>query len=53
MFAAVVVLTHLPAFYDATLRAPRLHYGEHVLYLLAGLLMWSPLLDGDPAPRTG
>jgi cytochrome c oxidase assembly factor CtaG len=50
-FTAVVVLTHLPSFYDATLRHPLLHYIEHALYLLAGLLMWSPLVDGDPAPR--
>ena len=50
-FGAVVVLTHLPPFYDATLRHPALHYAEHSLYLLAGLLMWSPLLDADPAPR--
>jgi cytochrome c oxidase assembly factor CtaG len=51
VFGAVVVLTHLPGFYDATLRNAALHYCEHALYLVAGLLMWSPLLDGDPAPR--
>jgi cytochrome c oxidase assembly factor CtaG len=45
------VLTHLPAFYDAALRHPSIHYAEHALYVLAGLLMWSPLVDGDPAPR--
>jgi putative copper resistance protein D len=50
-FGAVVVLTHIPSFYDATLRHPALHDCEHALYLMAGLLMWSPLLDGDPAPR--
>lgn len=50
-FATVVLLTHVPSFYDATLRDPPLHYTEHALYLLAGLLMWSPLVDGDPAPR--
>ena len=50
LFGAVVVLTHLPSFYDATLRHPLLHYLEHALYLGAGLLVWSPLLDGDPAP---
>jgi putative membrane protein len=50
-FTAVVVLTHLPTFYDATLRHPLLHYIEHALYLVAGVLMWSPLVDGDPAPR--
>jgi putative copper resistance protein D len=50
-FGVVVVLTHLPSFYDATLRDPTLHDCEHALYLVAGLLMWSPLLDADPAPR--
>ena len=50
LFGAVVVLTHLPSFYDATLRHPLLHYLEHALYLGTGLLVWSPLLDGDPAP---
>jgi putative membrane protein len=47
----VVILTHLPAFYDATLRHPLLHDAEHVLYVMGGLIMFSPLLDGDPAPR--
>ena len=51
LFAAVILLTHLPSFYDATLRHPALHEMEHVLYVLAGVLMWSPLLDGDPLPR--
>lgn len=46
----VVVLTHLPWFYDAALRHTGLHDLEHGLFLLAGLLMWWPLLDGDPLP---
>ncbi len=50
-FAAVILLTHLPWFYDATLRHPALHDAEHALYIAAGLVMWSPLLDGDPVPR--
>ena len=50
LFTAVVVLTHVPSFYEATLREPGLHELEHLLYLAAGLLLWSPLLDGDPAP---
>lgn len=50
-FGAVVVLTHLPSFYDATLRHPLLHDLEHAFYLGAGLIMWSPLVDGDPIPR--
>jgi cytochrome c oxidase assembly factor CtaG len=51
IFAAVILLTHLPSFYDATLRHPALHDAEHAVYVLAGLLMWSPLVDGDPLPR--
>jgi cytochrome c oxidase assembly factor CtaG len=49
-FSLVVVATHLPAFYDATLRHPALHDAEHLLYVAAGLLLWWPLLDGDPVP---
>lgn len=51
LFGAVVLLTHLPSFYDATLRHQGLHDAEHALYLAAGLVMWAPLMDGDPAPR--
>jgi putative copper resistance protein D len=47
-FYAVVLVTHLPWFYDGTLRHPLLHDGEHLAYLLAGLLLWWPVLDGDP-----
>ncbi|HUA48370.1 MAG TPA: cytochrome c oxidase assembly protein [Solirubrobacteraceae bacterium] len=51
LFTGVILLTHLPSFYDATLSHPALHDAEHAAYLAVGLLMWSPLLDGDPAPR--
>jgi putative membrane protein len=50
-FTAVLAVTHLPSFYDATLTHPALHDLEHALYLLTGLLLFSPLLDADPAPR--
>jgi putative membrane protein len=50
-FAVVVGLTHLPGFYGATLVHPALHDAEHALYLVAGGLMWWPILDGDPVPR--
>jgi len=49
-FCAVLLLTHLPMFYDATLRHPALHEAEHALYLVAGLMLWWPLLDVDPVP---
>jgi putative copper resistance protein D len=47
-FAALVIITHVAFFYDAALRHPVLHDLEHVLYLLAGGLLWWPVLDGDP-----
>jgi putative membrane protein len=50
IFCAVVTLTHLPSFYDAALRVPAVHAGEHAAYLLAGMLLWWPLVDADPAP---
>lgn len=50
VFFVVVVVTHLPPFYSAALRHPVLHDVEHVLYLLAGGLLWWPVLDGDPVP---
>jgi len=48
LFYAVVLATHLPFFYDATLRDNSLHELEHGLYLTAGLFVWWPMLDGDP-----
>lgn len=48
IFYLVVLATHLPAFYDATLRDDTLHEAEHGAYLIAGLLMWWPMLDSDP-----
>lgn len=47
-FYVVVLATHLTGFYDQTLAHPLLHDSEHVLYLIAGVLLWWPLLDGDP-----
>jgi putative membrane protein len=48
VFYAVVLGTHVPAFYDATLSDNTLHEFEHALYLTAGLFMWWPMVDGDP-----
>ena len=48
IFSAVVLATHLPGFYDATLSDNTLHELEHSLYLGAGLFLWWPIMDGDP-----
>jgi putative membrane protein len=47
-FSLVLLLSHVPALYDQTLRHPLAHEAEHVVFVLAGLLFWSPLLDADP-----
>jgi cytochrome c oxidase assembly factor CtaG len=48
-YTLIVLGTHVPALFDAALADQALHDGEHLLYLLAGLLLWWPLL-GEVAP---
>ena len=48
IFYVIVLGTHVPAFYDATLSNATLHDFEHALYLTAGLFMWWPMVDADP-----
>jgi cytochrome c oxidase assembly factor CtaG len=47
-FAAVLLIAHVPSVYDMTLRSPALHDAEHCAFLLAGALMWWPLIGVDP-----
>jgi putative membrane protein len=49
-YAALILGTHVPGFYDAALAHPLLHAAEHVLYLIAGLLLWTPVLAPAPLP---
>jgi putative membrane protein len=49
IFTAVVLGTHVPGIFDATVSDELLHDAEHLIYLLAGMVMWWPLF-GDPAP---
>jgi cytochrome c oxidase assembly factor CtaG len=51
IFAAAMLATHVPAVYGETLRHPVAHGLEHVLYLTAGLILWTPLIGGVPLPR--
>jgi putative copper resistance protein D len=50
VFWVIVIGTHIPAFYDATLTHPLLHDFEHLLFVTGGLVLYWPLLDGDPVP---
>jgi putative membrane protein len=45
LWAANLALWHIPAFYDAALRHPVLHDFEHACWVLAGLLVWTLLVD--------
>jgi putative membrane protein len=51
VFAAVMLGTHIPAFYDVALRVPAVHAVQHALYLWAALVFWAPLIAVDPVPR--
>jgi putative copper resistance protein D len=50
LFVAVLWASHLPAFYDATIRSTPLHAGEHLVYLVTALMLWRPMVASDPAP---
>lgn len=45
----LLVVWHLPRVFDAALERPALHALEHVSFLVAGLLLWAPVL----VPRAG
>jgi len=49
LWAANLAAWHVPALYDAALRRERLHYFEHACWAVAGLLVWTLLLDDRQA----
>lgn len=49
LFVGTLWLWHLPAAYQAALRAPVLHDVEHVAFFGTALLFWWPIIE--PAPR--
>ncbi|MDX6599557.1 MAG: putative rane protein [Gaiellales bacterium] len=48
LFLGTLVVWHLPALYDAALNSFAVHGLEHALFLAAGLLYWSQLIDSPP-----
>jgi cytochrome c oxidase assembly factor CtaG len=42
--AAVMILWHIPALYDATLRSEELHIVEHITFIAAGMVLFWPVL---------
>jgi cytochrome c oxidase assembly factor CtaG len=51
VFSGVLLLTHLTPLYDLALRSPAVHGAEHAAYLVAALLLWTPLIGTDPLPH--
>lgn len=47
IYAAVLVLTHLTGFQQAMSEHMWIHHGEQLLYLVAGYLLFLPLLGGE------
>lgn len=54
LFVGVMLATHFTGLYEAALRHPAIHAGEHMLYLATGVLFWLPVLGVEPvAHRPG
>lgn len=45
----VILLWHMPASYDAALAHEPVHIGQHLSFLLAGLILWWPVVSPFPA----
>jgi cytochrome c oxidase assembly factor CtaG len=48
VFTANMLIWHLPALYDATIRSVALHDLEHLLFFSSGLLFWTHAIDSRP-----
>ena len=46
---AVIACWHVPSLYDVTLRNKGVHYLEHALFVVVGVLVWTQIVD--PARR--
>ena len=53
LFNVVFVLWHVPALYDLALRERGIHILEHLMFIVAGVIMWWPILSPLPElPRS-
>jgi cytochrome c oxidase assembly factor CtaG len=48
LFVGVILASHLTGLYEAALRHPAVHAGEHLLFLATGILFWLPVLGIEP-----
>ncbi|MGB0095517.1 MAG: cytochrome c oxidase assembly protein [Solirubrobacteraceae bacterium] len=47
-FNLVLVLWHIPAAYDLTLRSSAVHILEHISFLVFGILLWAQVIESPP-----
>jgi putative membrane protein len=48
LFNATILVWHIPAAYDLTLRYGAIHVCEHAMFFFAGLLFWARVIDPGP-----
>lgn len=51
IWAANLVLWHVPFFYEAAIESSAVHAVEHVSFFAAGIVLWLPVLETLPAPE--
>ncbi|MEA2226056.1 MAG: putative rane protein [Solirubrobacteraceae bacterium] len=47
-FSIVLLVWHVPALFDATLRSSSLHALEHTLFLTTAVMFWKQVIDSPP-----
>jgi cytochrome c oxidase assembly factor CtaG len=48
VFNATILVWHIPAAYDLTLRYGTIHVCEHAMFFFSGLLFWARVIDPGP-----
>jgi len=51
IWAANLVVWHLPFLYEAAVRHSAVHAVEHIAFFSAGIVLWLPVLETLPAPE--
>jgi cytochrome c oxidase assembly factor CtaG len=51
VWAATLLVWHLPLLYDAAVRHEAVHALEHVSFFAAGIALWLPVVETLPAPE--
>ena len=52
IFNAVLLIWHIPSWYDATLTTPWIHIVEHLTFIGVGVIFWWPIVDPLRGART-